>query len=375
MRRYLHAQILKDLPKKMVMITGPRQVGKTCLAKQIMAEFKRPQYLNADAPEDRAVILERSWPLDADLLVFDEIHKIKGWKSYLKGIFDTRQSAQAVLVTGSARLETFRQAGESLAGRYFHLRLHPLSVKELSGTLAPEKALEKLNRLGGFPEPFLSDSEEEAGRWRGQYYTDIVREDIFDIARLHEIREMRLLLEMLRSRTGSPLSYTSLGEDLQIAPNTAKKYVGILESLYVIFLIRPFHRRIARSLLREPKVYFYDTGFVKGDEGRRFENSCAQALLKHVHYLHDVKGKEVELHYLRTKDGREIDFAVSENGELSLLVEAKLGDDTPSPQLAYFKGRASGASAVQLVARPKRETHHQGIDVSRAADWLSHLEA
>jgi predicted AAA+ superfamily ATPase len=375
MDRYLHPQILKDLAKKMVMVTGPRQVGKTYLARQIMAEFKKPQYLNADSPEDRAVILRRSWPLDADLLVFDEIHKIKGWKAYLKGVFDTRPESQRILVTGSARLETFRQAGESLAGRYFHLRLHPLSVRELAGTVRAEEALEKLGRLGAFPEPFLSGSEEEAARWRAQYFSDVVREDIFDISRLHEIRQMRLLVEMLRSRVGSPLSYSALAEDLQIAPNTVKKYIAVLESLYVIFLVRPFHRRIARSILREPKAYFFDTGYVKGDEGRRFENTCAQALLKHVHYLRDVKGREIDLFYLRTRDGREIDFALADEERVLLIAEAKLSDETRSASLGFFHRMASQAKAVQLVARPRREAHIEGTDVVRAADWLAGLEA
>lgn len=375
MRRYLQDQILKDLSKKMVMVTGPRQVGKTFLARQIMAGFKAPQYLNADSAEDRSVILGHGWPLNADLLVFDEIHKINGWKTLLKGIFDTRPDGQAILVTGSARLDALRRMGESLAGRYFHLRLHPLSVKELAGEMTADQSLDRLNRLGGFPEPFLSGSEEEAARWRSQYYTDLVREDVFDIARLNEVREMRLLLEMLRSRAGSLLSYSSLAEDLQIAPNTVKKYVGILESLYIIFLVRPYHRQIARSLLREPKVYFYDSGFVKSDEGRRFENTCAQALLKHVQFLHDVKGRDIEMHYLRTKDKREVDFAIAEDGRLTLLLEAKLGDEKPSPHLVYFKNAVPGARVVQIVGRLRREGRDKGIEIARAAEWLSLLEA
>ncbi len=375
MRRYLHSQVMTDLTKKMVMITGPRQVGKTYLAKEIMAEFRKPQYLNLDVPEDRAIVLGRSWPLEADLLVFDEIHKLREWKTYLKGVFDSRPEGQAILVTGSARLETFRQTGESLAGRYFHLRLHPLSVKELIGAMPPDDALDAINRLGGFPEPLLSGSEEEAGRWRNQYYTDLIREDIFDLGRLHEVRSMRLLLEMLRSRVGSPLSYTSIADDIQIAPNTVKKYIGILEALYVIFLVRPFHRQIARSILREPKAYFYDSGFVKGDEGRGFENTCALALLKHAHYLHDVKGKEIELTYLRTKEGREVDFALVEGERATVLVEAKTSEADPAPSLLYFKERVPGVKAVQLVWKLRREAHRRGVDIVRAADWLSRLEA
>ena len=154
-----------------------------------------------------------------------------------------------------------------------------------------------------------------------------------------------------------------------------KKYVGILESLYIIFLIRPFHRRIERAILREPKVYFYDTGFVKGDEGRRLENTFAQALLKHVHFLRDVKGKDIELHYLRTKDGREIDFAIAEDEKLTLLAEIKLGDEAPSPHFAYFKSRRIEAPAVQAVGRLRRELHKDGIEIARAADWLAKLEA
>lgn len=375
MDRYHREQILKDLPRKMVLLTGPRQVGKTYLARQIMAEFEKPQYLNADSPDDRAVILRRSWPLDADLLVFDEIHKTKSWKAYLKGVFDTRPPNQNILVTGSARLETFRQTGESLAGRYFHLRLHPLSVKELTGTVPAEEALERINRLGAFPEPFLSASDEEAARWRGQYFTDLVREDVFDISRVHEVREMRLLVEMLRSRVGSPLSYSSLAEDLQISPNTVRKYIGILESLYVIFLVRPFHRNVARSILKEPKAYFFDTGFVKGDEGLHFENTCAQALIKHVHFLRDVKGREIDLRFLRTKDGREIDFALAENDRITHMIEAKHSDDSLSPHFRHFKRLLPEAKAIQAVQRLKRETHVDGVDVVRASEWLSELEA
>jgi hypothetical protein len=375
MKRYLQAQIIGDLSKKMVMITGPRQVGKTYLAKQIMSEFKKPQYLNFDSVEDRSIIISRRWPVDADLLIFDEIHKMKDWKSYLKGVFDGRPPGQAILVTGSARLETFRQSGESLAGRYFHLRLHPLSVKEVGETLPPREALDRLNRLGGFPEPFLSGSEEESARWRNQYYSDLVREDIFDLGRIHEVRSMRTLLELLRTRVGSCLSYSAFSEDLQVAPNTVKKYVGILESLNIIFLLRPYHRRLARSLLKEPKVYFYDSGFVKGDEGVRLENTCAQALLKHVQFLQDVKGKTVELNYLRTKEGREVDFVIVEEDEPAQLIEAKFADDAPAKSLLYFKDRLRTSQAVQLVQQLRKETRHGGVDVVHAADWLSRLAA
>jgi len=375
MKRYLYESIRHDLAKKMVLLTGPRQVGKTYLAKELSATFKKPAYLNFDSLEVARIIHAHSWPLDADLLVFDEIHKMKSWKRFLKGVYDTRLAHQAIMVTGSSRMDTFRQSGESLAGRYYHVRLHPLSVKELQGTVAPFEAVNLLNRLGGFPEPFLSGSEEEAARWRRQYYTDLIREDILEFSRLHEVRAMRLLVDLLRTRVGSPLSCASIAGDLQIAPNTVKKYIEILESLHIIFLIRPFHANVARAVLKEPKLYFYDTGFLPDDEGVRFENTCAVCLLKHVQFLQDVKGEPVALHYMRTKDRREVDFAISRSGKLVQWVDAKLSDSSVSPALKYFVNKRPDVSAVQLVHNMRQEQNLNGVSLVPAGLWLAGLSA
>ena len=184
MRRLLEAQVTADLRRKMVVVTGPRQVGKTTLARNVMGVFgARSQYLNWDVPADRAILGRQSWSPRAPLLVLDEIHKMPDWKSWLKGVADARPPDQAVLVTGSARMETFRQSGESLAGRYLSLRLHPISVKEWCTEMggAESEALERLLERGGFPEPCLAESPVEADRWRRQYFTDLIREDVLEI--------------------------------------------------------------------------------------------------------------------------------------------------------------------------------------------------
>jgi predicted AAA+ superfamily ATPase len=359
----------------MVILTGPRQIGKTWLAKALMNTFPRPQYYNYDYVDDARIINNHDWALNADYLVLDEIHKMKGWKGFLKGVFDTKPEGQAIMVTGSSRLDTFRQSGESLAGRYLHYRLNPISVKELAGTMTTDIALNHLNRFGGFPEPFLSQSDTEAARWRNQYYADLIREDILEFSRVQELRAIRLLLEMLRERVGSPLSYNSLAGDLQLAPNTVRRYIDILEALHIIFLVRPFHRNIARAVLKEPKIYFYDSGYVKGDEGLRLENTCAVCLLKHVQYLQDARGEALSLNYVRTKEGREIDFVLASEEKLLTLIEVKLSDDQPTSALRYHRKRMPEVTACQLVHNLRQEQHREGIDIVAAGRWLAELSA
>ena len=208
MKRYLDDRVRADLNQKLVIVTGPRQVGKTTLAMQLMQGRQPASYLNWDVLADRAILQRQSWPMRSRLLVMDEIHKMPGWKPWLKGVVDGRGADQALLVTGSARMETFRQGGESLAGRYFAFRLHPISVREWceqqGGT--PEAALLHLLQRGGFPEPCLAPDSEQADRWRNQYLTDLIREDVLEFSRVQEINTMRLFVEVLRDRVGSPLS-------------------------------------------------------------------------------------------------------------------------------------------------------------------------
>jgi len=382
MERYLDHHVLADLHHKMVVLTGPRQVGKTTLAKQLMTQLSPAQCLNWDVPADRAVLTRQSWSPSSRLLVMDEIHKMPDWKQWLKGVVDADPpgapgSQRALLVTGSARMDTFRQGGESLAGRYLALRLHPISVREwcASTGCTADAALAHLMRRGGFPEPCLAADADWADRWRTQYITDLVREDVLEFSRVQEIATMRVFVDLLRERVGSPLSLASIARDLAVAPGTLRRYLDILQALYIVFTVQPWHHNIARSLLQSPKVYFYDNGLVRGNEGLMLENAVATNLRKVADFAIDTRGQRAGLHYVRTKDGAEVDFALSLDGQVTHLIECKLSDDRPHRALASFAERFPQVMAVQLVQHLRQEQQFGRVQVTAAGSWLASLAA
>jgi predicted AAA+ superfamily ATPase len=371
MDRKQQLRIEKDLRKKMVFIVGPRQVGKTWLAKNIAGEGRGTAYLNYDRLEDRKIIKREAWLKSTELLILDEIHKMPGWKNFLKGVYDTRPEKLRILVTGSARLDLARHAGDSLAGRVFVHRLLPCSPSELAGTPL-DGDIERLLARGGFPEPLLVEEAVDADRWRIQYIDDMIRSDVFDLERIYDLRAMRIVLELLRSKVGTPISYRALAQDAEIAPNTARKYVQILETLYVVFKVTPYSKSIARSLLKNPKLYFYDTGMVMGGAGAVFENFTAVCLFKHALAKTDAEGRDYGLHMIRTKEGKEVDFCIARDGKAELLVESKVADPDFDRTLAHFS-RSLGIPGVQVVKDLKRERRSGDLELRMAETWFREL--
>ena len=372
MQRQIALNIAKDLKKKLVVLTGPRQSGKTTLSKAVCVDY---DYFNYDDPAARLALQERNWDRRKDLVVFDELHKMRDWQTWIKGIYDVEGLPPGLLVTGSARMDLLRKSGDSLAGRFFTYRLHPFDVKEASAVFEPEEALHRILTVGGFPEPFLEADPVAYARWKKSHIDVILRYDLLDLTGLTDIVAIETLLELLRHRVGSPVSYANLAADLQKDPKTVKAWLQVLEDLYIIYPVRPWHRNIARSILKEPKYYFYDTAQVRGDNGCRLENAVACALRKELDFLSDTRGDECGLHYLRTRDGKELDFAVLRNGAVTHRIEVKWSDSGRSPAFDQFSEINPEAHSIQLIGQPCRsKTWPDGLIATNAARWLAELQ-
>ncbi len=371
MERYQKEAILQDLKKKMVLIAGPRQAGKTTLSRAIAKEFESSAYLSYDSSIDRNVILKEAWLPSTELLILDEIHKMPKWKNYLKGVYDTKLPHQKILVTGSARLEIFNRVGDSLAGRYFLHRLMPLSPSECD-KVHVDYTIDRFLQRGSFPEPFLDKDPIDADRWRLQYTDSLLRTDVLEFDNIQNLNAIRLVFELLRERVASPVSYQSIAEDVGISPNTVKKYIQILEALYIVFRVTPFAHNIARSLLKEPKIYFFDTGLVKGDHGVKFENFVATCLMKHIYAKIDYRAENYSLKYLQTKERQEVDFALVLDKKIEKIIEVKYADSQIHPGLKYFHEKYR-IPAIQVVKELKQEFIDDEIEVIQGLNFLKTL--
>lgn len=389
-KRYLEKYILSDLQEKMVFISGPRQVGKTTLAKQIGSNFYpgNYEYLNWDNRDDRKAILGGTFRADKKLFIFDEIHKYRNWKNYLKGEHDKYKERFRILVTGSARLDVYGKGVDSLLGRYRPYRLHPLSVHELLGKeikcaplkelIFPEEAKKQkelfdiLFKFGGFPELFMKQSEKESRRWHNEKADRLIKEDIRDIENIRDLSALQVLLELLPAKVGSLFSLNSLREDLVVTHKTLSLWVDVLEKFYYHFRIYPFQSTAIKSLRKEPKLYLWDWSELK-DEFSRFENIIASHLLKFCTFLQDTEGYKAGLYYLRDKEQRETDFLVTIDEKPWFAVETKNSFKDIPDSLVYFGNKLKIPFLYEVVREEGIDFLKDGIRIMSASKFLSAL--
>ena len=384
--RYLESAIATDLAGKMVFVAGPRQVGKTTLARRILRAWDAGAYLSWDSREDRREIRAARWPGGRALVALDELHKWRGWKGWLKGEFDKHRERLRFLVTGSARLDVYRRGEDSLQGRYHHHRLHPFSCAEVSGGAVPAEPgrelrlsargdpdlVSSLLQFGGFPEPFLAQAARTLRRWQKERLDRFFREDVRDLEPIRDLSTFELLADLLPGRVGSLLSLNALREDLDVSHRALTHWMNVLETMYHVFRVRPYSGHRTRTLTKMPKAYMWD-GSAVPDRAARFENLVASHLLKLCHFLEDSEGHAVALHYLRDRQGREVDFLVTIGRKPWFAVEAKLSETRVDPALVYFKQRLAIPWAYQVTLEGTRDFVESGVRVVPASRFLAAL--
>ena len=354
--------------RQMAFVSGPRQVGKTTTCRQLA-----DHYLSWDVEEHRRGILQGPASVGERLglqklqeqlptVVFDELHKNPRWKSFLKGFFDLYEDDCRIVVTGSSRLDVFRKGGDSLMGRYFLFRMHPMTVAERLHPLPPsadvvrpplslgEEEWEALLQYGGFPEPLKLKDASFQLRWRKLRREQLIREDIRDLTRIEDLPRLEMTTELLAQRSGETLVFANLARDVGVSPHTLTSWVNTLCDFHHGFLVRPWHRNISSALRKEPKWYVRDWSAIT-DTGKRFETFVACHLFKAVQGWTDLGMGEFEVYYLRDKQQREVDFLVIRDGEPWFLVEAKHRDQRLNPALAYFQEKTNAPHAFQVVEK------------------------
>lgn len=401
--RYLE-EAIKQLcfsEQKMAFISGPRQCGKTTFAKTLLKQRGQGIYLNWDEK-----VFRKAWaknPADAvhtalpagitPMVILDEIHKAKGWKRDLKGVYDQLDTPIDIIVTGSAKLDVYRRGGDSLLGRYHSFRLHPFSFAEMNGEImrVPHDALidhlfspkliltqeyrahlEALMAFGPFPTPLFAQNRNKLRLWQRERTERLIREDLRDLSRIQELSQIEMLVSLLPDRAGNPLSINALREDLEVAYATMKLWISYLKQIYYCFDIKPYSRNITRSLKKEGKLYLWDWSEVE-QEGARFENLIANHLLKYAHYLTDTGEANVELHYLKNKEKKEIDFLLVKDKKPWLPIEVKTNDDTYSTNWANFLKELPCKRGIQVTYKPnvyQRMSIPQGEVLIISAEYL-----
>ena len=388
MDRYLDSLIKTNLSEKMVFLGGPRQVGKTTMSKQIGLSFKNTEYFNWDFIKKKKEFLDAKWSSETELIILDEFHKYSKWKNWIKGEFDMHKDYIKFLLTGSARLNVYRKGGDSLQGRYHYYRLHPFSFSELENnsvttTREPGKelifakknsntTLESLLKFGGFPEPFLKQSEKFHRIWSGERIDRFFKEDIRELTLVQDLSSMQILSEILPERAGGVLSLNSLREDIQVSHRSINNWMNILEEFYYCFRVYPFQTKKYKALIKEPKLYLWDWSQISND-GARLENLVASHLLKFCNYLWDAEGYNCELFYLRDNEKREVDFLVTNAKKPWFAVEVKQGKEDIHRNLKYFNEKLSIPYCFQVSLNSKEDYKKENIRVMPIEKFLSAL--
>lgn len=372
MKRIYEDLIYNNLKKfnQMAFLIGPRQVGKTTIAKHIQSKYKESIYLNFDSFEDRKMIMsgqnfiEKIFSTtilrnEKPLVIFDEIHKRPNWKNFIKGFFDLYKDFFNIVVTGSARLDVYQSGGDSLMGRYFQYHIHPLTVAELANAKTPseefrgpqvvsEDDFSNLYQYGGFPDLYLNHSDQFSNLWQETRFKQLFHDDIRSLANLQEIYSLEMLAILVREQAGQLLNYSNLAKKVGVTAQTISRWIKILDRFYYCFTLKPWHKNVSRSLIKEPKIYLWDWSVIQ-DKGAKIENFVAIHLLKFVDFFNEQGLGRYDLFYLRNLEKQEVDFLITKDQQPYLMIESKATDKNITKSLLEFAEQIKPKYSFQSV--------------------------
>jgi predicted AAA+ superfamily ATPase len=340
-----------------LVLTGPRQSGKTTLLKHVFGEHSN--YVSLEPPDVRAAAVAdpRGFlALHPPPVIFDEVQYAPDLLPYIKEkIDDSRDAHGQYFLTGSQNLLLTEQITESLAGRTAMLRMLPTSQREEFGRALeplPWEAPRKHNAVahaglwknllrGGFPE-LVANPNRDIFLWHSSYVQTYLERDIRSLRQIGDLISFQSFLRALAARTGQLLNLTDVARDLGIAVNTAKAWLSVLEATFQVIVLRPYHANVGKRLVKTPKVYFTDTGtlcYLAGlkDSEHAAAGPLGGAIFETAVLVEIVKsfinrGEEPRIHFWRTSAGVEVDLIVEDNGQL-IPIEVKLSS-TPRPAMA-----------------------------------------
>ena len=356
--------------RQMVVLTGPRAVGKTTLCKEIISSIEPSLYLNWNA--DREIILagpekiyNKIKPTNlADklpVIVLDDLYLYKEWKNLLKGYYDILSDRCRFIITVNDKVGTYRAGQDSMMGRYFSYCIHPLTIAELcqrsdfsKDSTFPQKISRDdwsaLLEFGGFPEPFQKSTKSFHTRWSNNFRESIIKIDVRELSKVNDLQRLDLLAQMIQRNVGCHANFSKIARDLQTSVPTIQHWHTVLSNHYYCFALSSWSHNVKRSLRKAPKFYLYDWSQIT-NINRRIENLVACHLNKAVDFWNDTGIGIYELYYICDKDKHEVDFLVVKDQKPWLMLDVKESKNSRlNPSLSRFCEQLKVPHVFQVVA-------------------------
>lgn len=357
-------------------ITGPRQSGKSTLLKEMLGDSFR--YVSFDDFRNRQLLAEdpvrfmKTWP---DPVIFDEAQQVPELFSWIKMAVDSdRQRYGRFVITGSGQFMLNQNISESLAGRIGLLTLLPFQYQEIP-------AVQRIDSVwaGGYPEPVIRGYQYRS-QWYQAYLETYLQKDVRQIINIGDLAGFTAFIRTLAGQVGQVLNLSGMSRELGISVSTLSRWLSVLESSYIVFRLQPYFNNLGKRLVKSPKVYFYDTGLVSlltGIENRQeweksilfgslFENYIISEIIKRKYH----ENKRMDLYYLRTSNGDEIDLII-DRGLAIELIEIKATMTWRSDHLKILKKYLSHAEAARLVYLGESHSEVEGLQIINYQEYLT----